>query len=140
MGGTKLAPGAHNMKEDEEASALEQIVEAYAKAKGTFTGATWTHEYAPTNSNHGIPREYCFGEENEAMCLYCRDAGISARQAEAEAAEAMRLLHDGDPEAASRARAAARMEREYGDDPTWGVFARLMGAWDDAISGRRTRH
>jgi hypothetical protein len=51
----------------------------------------------------------------------------AAKLAEAYAHQALRSLREGDfAEAARLGSKAAETERDFGDDPTWGNFAKLL--------------
>lgn len=59
----------------------------------------------------------------------CERVEACARYAEACAAEALEHIEADDwYAAANKAEEAARTEREFGDDPTWGRFARAVRA------------
>jgi len=113
----------------------------HGRATGSWWDANWTHphravctrwehgSYTPcpgcpdTLDRHGDP-VYCDGEQE---CQVCIDAVDAAKLAEAYAHQALRSLREGDfAEAARLGSKAAETERDFGDDPTWGNFAKLL--------------
>ena len=108
---------------------LKAVENAHHKATSTWTDASWTHEYRVDGSDmrdkDGEPI-YCSGEED---CSTCRDATSDAESAESEGAEALTAAQAGLWDAAvEHAEAAARLEQEWGDDPTWGAFVDAVKA------------
>lgn len=105
---------------------------AHGDATGTFTGASWEHalviEGRPVRNSNGDIM-FCPGMAQCENCL----AGIkAASEAENHGTEALAALQRGDFAAAVKASAlAAHIEREWGDDPIWGVF--LWGVFAAAV-------
>lgn len=107
----------------------DAVIEVIDAARGTWTGADWTHERTDDEGRDvqtakGEP-VYCEGGELE-KCQRCRDAQSAADGAESHADDAADLLRAGDVEGAIRyLEAAVSLEQDYGDAPTWGPVLAL---------------
>jgi len=97
------------------------IESAYAKAKGTWTNADWTHEAKVDGAYVTDDGDYTYCSGDVAGCDVCREATQNAEAAEALAAEAMDHARAGRwNEAADAMASAVLAEIEWGDTPTWG--------------------
>jgi len=132
------------MMKDLQRNVNASIQDAYDAAANTWTGWNWTQSFGQL-----ADCDYCRGlsscggqivvepgdddlEPPHAACEHYRDALAkagkyaaacldAAAQAEEYAAYAMSLLRAGDRDAARVAiETACRIERDYGDCPTWG--------------------
>ena len=111
--------------------ALARLEAAYTAATGAWTGADWHHE---RRDAYGVVYDaldpldpvYCDGR---TACATCAAAAASAHAAEVAADFALSAAREGDwATAVVAAEAAVRIERQWGDAPTWGPFARAVAA------------
>jgi hypothetical protein len=92
------------------------IIKTIQSSIDAFDGCDWTHEYRLDGKI--IPGQYCEGGDDD--CSYCAAVRASAEEAAFFAEQAMVAVSDGDiAEAARLIERAARIEREWGDDPAY---------------------
>ena len=107
----------------------ERVVEQAIRA---WTECDWSHEATDLMGNllrddRARPVE-CGGGEPQ-RCGYCRDALADAEAAQALGEEALDALREGDLASALRGcRAAAALERDWGDAPAWDPAVRACAA------------
>ena len=116
-----------------------RITELYELARGGWSGRHWPlpqeEELAGGRDDYGVAltaddRQRLAGEVRDYDAGCVRDA----REAEAEATEAVRYLRTGEyADAWEHAKRAAALERQYGDTPTWGDFADAVEALNDLV-------
>ena len=115
--------------------ALTAVIQIIDTAVHGWTGCDWTHE---ADSFDGIDN-YCDGG-NEHSCDTCREARENARDAMQLGRDAISALSNGDaPAALALCEAAAKVESQYGDDPTWAPAVKAVQALiDDALAEDHT--
>lgn len=122
----------------------EQIAEMSARGElavtcwGIDDGAEWHRKV-----RDAIAQAVAADDDEEVFAFACTclrelaeesDAGVAkqAKQAENAGAKAMKYARAGQrQEAYVLAWEAARIERQYGDAPTWGPFAEAVRAWSE---------
>jgi hypothetical protein len=123
---------------------IDDIETDYATATNTWVTADWTHEHLGLDGSgytlDGGDVVYCDG--GDGKCQTCVDAAESAALAEDIASSLMTDIRSwrdtgdlAEHTAHIRCEAArvASIEREFGDAPTWGGWARAVAALCDEI-------
>ena len=106
----------------------QDIEKAIQSAIDAWSDCDWTHEARDAGGDlhdeHDVP-VYCSGGVDG--CIYCVEATEAAGSAQAEGEEALEALERDDLGAVrEHVRAAAYLEREWGDAPAWGPVERLL--------------
>lgn len=115
----------------EKAEITKRIEDLYSDASGSWSIADWTHErvianYGPVLNDYGDPI-YCDGQDDDGPCQTCTQVVADADAAEKLAEEAIDAFRLGNyDEAAELASEASSREITWGDNPTWGEFARTI--------------
>ena len=110
---------------------LARLAGLVDEASASWTSAEWTHYRRVDGAEL---EEICAGDVAD-VCDTCAAAAVDAGDAAAFGLEALELAKAGSWEAAfEAARAAARLEDEWGDDPSWGPVAAAFASAARAAS------
>ena len=116
---------------------IEKITAAYEAATGQWDGLTWDTESTAKTMLEDLIDDDCSDDDRKRViaawrALVDEEAGAVAKdaaRAEESAAAAVEAAQAGDlARAEELAEQAAHLERQYGDDPTWGPFLAAVRA------------